>query len=166
MNVTVVPVHTGFWSAAIVTVGVTCDVVISIWLLVAVVGLAQASLLVITTVTASLFASVVVVNVALVCPATGLPLTIHWYVGVAPPLTGVAVKVILPPAQIDVAVEMIDTVGVTEVMFITTWLLFAVGVVIQLALLVMVTVTISPSASALLEKVGLFVPAFTPLTCH
>ena len=78
MNVTVVPLHTGFWSAAIVTVGVTCDVVISIWLLVAVAGLAQASLLVITTVTASLFASVVVVNVAAVSPATGLPLIIHW----------------------------------------------------------------------------------------
>ena len=78
MNVTVVPLHTGFWSAAIVTVGVTVDVVISIWLLVAVAGLAQASLLVITTVTASLFASVVVVNVAAVSPATGLPLIIHW----------------------------------------------------------------------------------------
>ena len=78
MNVTVVPWHTGFWSAAIDTVGVTVDVVISIALLVAVVGLAQASLLVITTVTASLLASAVVVNVAAVSPATGLPLIIHW----------------------------------------------------------------------------------------
>ena len=75
-------------------------------------------------------------------------------------------KVMLPPAQIEVDVEMIDTAGVTEVMFITTWLEFAVGVVTQFALLVMVTVTISPSARVLLENVALFVPAFTPLTCH
>ena len=61
---------------------------------------------------------------------------------------------------------MIDTDGITEVMFITTWLLFAVGVVTQFALLVMITVTISPSASVLLVKVALFVPAFTPFTCH
>ena len=61
---------------------------------------------------------------------------------------------------------MIDTAGATLVMFITTWLLLAVGVVIQLALLVMVTVTISPSASVLLEKVGLLVPTLPPFTCH
>jgi hypothetical protein len=42
---------------------------------------------------------------------------------------------------------MIDTAGVTVVIFITTWLLVAVGVVTQLALLVMITVTMSPSAS-------------------
>ena len=78
MNVTAVPVHTGFWSAAIVTVGVTVDVVISIALLVAVAGLEQASLLVITTVTASLFASIAVVKVAPVAPATALPLMNHW----------------------------------------------------------------------------------------
>ena len=78
MNVTVVPLHTGFWAAMIETVGVTLAVVTCIALLVAIVGLAHGSLLVITTVTASLFASVVVVNVAAVSPATGLPLIIHW----------------------------------------------------------------------------------------
>ena len=77
-KVTVVPLHTGFWSAAIVIVGVTVDVVIFMGLLVAVAGLAQASLLVITTVTASLLASVVDVKVAAVWPATALPLIIHW----------------------------------------------------------------------------------------
>ena len=81
-------------------------------------------------------------------------------------MVGVAVKVMLPPAQIEVAVEMIDTVGVTEVMFITTWFEFAVGVVTQFALLVIVTVTISPSASVLLVKVALFVPTLAPFTCH
>ena len=78
VKVTVVPLHTGFWSAAIEIVGVTVDVVMFIALLVAVVGLAHASLLVITTVTASLFASALVVKVAFVSPATGLPLIIHW----------------------------------------------------------------------------------------
>src|ERR1044071_5107813 len=78
VNVTAVPVHTGFWSAAIATVGVTVDVVISIALLVAVAGLEQASLLVICTVTASLFASVAVVKVAPVAPGTAVPLMNHW----------------------------------------------------------------------------------------
>jgi hypothetical protein len=39
-------------------------------------------------------------------------LIIHWYAGVAPPLVGVAVKVILPPAQIEVDVDVIDTAGI------------------------------------------------------
>ena len=78
MNVTVVPLHTGFWSGAIVTVGVTLAVVTVIILLVAVAGLAHGSVLVITTVTWSPSFNVVVVKVALVSPATGLPLIIHW----------------------------------------------------------------------------------------
>jgi hypothetical protein len=52
------------------------------------------------------------------------------------------------------------------VIVIVTGALVAVGVVTQFALLVMVTVTISPSASVLLVKVALFAPAFTPFTCH
>ncbi len=75
-------------------------------------------------------------------------------------------KVMLPPAQIEVDVDMIDTAGVTEVIFITTWLLFAVGVVTQFALLVMVTVTISPSASVDELYVSLLVPTLAPFTCH
>ena len=46
VNVTVVPWHTPFWSGAIDTVGVTLLVVIFTGVLVAVVGFAQASLLV------------------------------------------------------------------------------------------------------------------------
>ena len=84
----------------------------------------------------------------------------------APPLVGVAVKVMLPPAHIDVVGELIVTDGVIVVIVIVTGALVAVGVVTQFALLVIVTVTISPSARVLLEKVALFVPAFTPLTCH
>ena len=81
-------------------------------------------------------------------------------------MVGVAVNVMLPPAQIDVVGELIFTVGVTVVISITTWLLLAVGVVTQFALLVMITVTISPSTSVLLEKVALFVPTLAPFTCH
>ena len=58
------------------------------------------------------------------------------------------------------------TDGVTVVIVIVTGLLVAVGVVTQLALLVMITVTTSPLASAVLEKVGLLVPTFAPFTCH
>ena len=61
---------------------------------------------------------------------------------------------------------MIDTAGVTEVIFITTWLEFAVGVVTQFALLVIVTVTISPSARVDELYVSLFVPTLAPFTCH
>ena len=82
-------------------------------------------------------------------------------------MVGVAVNVILPPAQIDVVGEVIFTDGVTVVMFITTWLLLAVGVVIQLALLVITTVTISLLASVDDVKVALVAPATgLPLMNH
>jgi hypothetical protein len=55
---------------------------------------------VISTVTTSLLAKVVVVNVEAVSPETSVPFIFHWYVGEAPPLVGVAVKVTLVPAQI------------------------------------------------------------------
>ncbi len=76
-------------------------------------------------------------------------------------------KVMLPPAQIEVDVDMIDTAGVTEVIFITTWLEFAVGVVIQLALLVITTVTTSLFASVDDVNVALVAPATgLPLMNH
>ena len=37
------------------------------------------------------------------------PLTFHWYAGVVPPLTGVAVKVTLVPAQTGLAEAPMDT---------------------------------------------------------
>ena len=46
--------------------------------------------------------NVFVPKVALFVPAL-LPLTFHWYTGVVPPLTGVAVKLTVVPAQIVVA---------------------------------------------------------------
>jgi len=112
VKVTDVPWHTGP-TGAIVIVGVTLPFVISISLLVAVAGLAHAALLVITTVTLSPAASVEVVNVDAVCPATAVPLTNHEYVGVVPPLVGVAVNVMLPPVQVVIELAPSATAGVT-----------------------------------------------------
>ncbi len=83
-----------------------------------------------------------------------------------PPFVGVAVKVTLAPLQIEVAVAAMDTEGVTELALIVISLLVAVGVVVQLALLVITTVTISLFTSEVVVKVLLFVPAFTPFTFH
>jgi hypothetical protein len=77
VNVTELPVQTDVVLAAIDTNGVTDVVVILIELLVAVAGLAQGSLLVITTVTVLPLARVDEVKVEAVCPATFTPLIIH-----------------------------------------------------------------------------------------
>jgi uncharacterized membrane protein len=61
-----------------VTAGVTVVIVMVTGALVAVGVVIQFALLVITTVTTSLFASVDDENVAPVAPATGLPLMNHW----------------------------------------------------------------------------------------
>ena len=45
----------------------------------------------------------------MVAPVTGFPLTLHWYCGVVPPLTGVVLKVTLVPSQTVVAVAPIHT---------------------------------------------------------
>jgi hypothetical protein len=65
------------WLAETDTEGIILAVDIVIELLVAVGVVVQDALLVIITLTWSLFTSVVVVNVAAVCPATGVPLTCH-----------------------------------------------------------------------------------------
>ena len=77
VNVTEPPLHIEVLLAVMDTDGVTVVVVIIIEVLVAVVGFAQGSLLVIFTDTASPFASVDVVKVEAVCPATFAPLIIH-----------------------------------------------------------------------------------------
>ena len=77
VNVTEPPLHTEVLLAVIETDGVTVVVVIFIEVLVAVIGFAQGSLLVIFTDTASPLARVDVVNVEAVCPATLTPLIIH-----------------------------------------------------------------------------------------
>ena len=77
VNVTEPPLHIEVLPDVIVTDGVTEVVVIVIELLVAVVGLAHGSLLVIFTETILPLARVDVVKVETVCPATFTPLIIH-----------------------------------------------------------------------------------------
>ena len=83
-----------------------------------------------------------------------------------PPFVGVAVKVTLLPEQIDVDDALMDTEGVTEVVVTVSTLLVAVGVVVQVAFEVMITLTWSLLASALDVNVGELVPAFVPFICH
>ena len=83
-----------------------------------------------------------------------------------PPLVGVAVNVILLPAQIEVDEALIETDGVTELVVIVMTLLVPVKVVVQLALDVMITVTWSLLASEPDVNVAELIPAFTPFTCH
>ena len=77
VNVTEPPLHIEVVLAEIDTDAVTDVVVIVIGVLVAVVGFAQGSLLVIFTETASPLARLDVVKVEAVCPATITPLIIH-----------------------------------------------------------------------------------------
>lgn len=79
MKVTLVPAQIApAGTAAILTLGVTIGLtVIVVAAEVAVAGAAQAKLDVITTVTLLPLASVVLVKVALVAPATFVPLTCH-----------------------------------------------------------------------------------------
>ena len=77
VNVTEPPLHIEVLPDVMLTVGVTDVVVIVIGLLVAVVGFAQGSLLVIITDTVLPLARVDVINVEVVCPPTFTPLIIH-----------------------------------------------------------------------------------------
>jgi hypothetical protein len=64
---------------------------------------------------------------------------------VAPPLVGLAVKIKLLPAQTPAGFGEIVTAGVTLFDVIVIVLLVAVGLVRQVALLVIITVTRSPA---------------------
>ena len=77
VKVTEPPLHIEVVLDVMVTDGVTDVVVIVIGLLVAVIEVAQGSLLVITTETVLPLASVDVVKLEAVCPATFTPLIIH-----------------------------------------------------------------------------------------
>ena len=77
INVMEPPLHREVLVDVMVTDGVTVVVVIVIGLLVAVVGLAQGSLLVIITDTILPLARVDVIKVEAVCPVTFTPLIIH-----------------------------------------------------------------------------------------
>ena len=77
VNVTEPPLHIEVLPEVMLTDGVTDVVVIVIGLLVAVVGLAQGSLLVIITDTVLPLVRLDVVKVEVVCPPTFTPLIIH-----------------------------------------------------------------------------------------
>ena len=113
VNVTLLPEQIDVDDALIETDGVTELVVMVMTLLVAVAVVVQLALDVMITLTWSPLASVLDVNVAELVPAF-TPLTCHWYVGVAPPLVGAAVKVMAFPEQIVVVVAVMVTDGVTE----------------------------------------------------
>jgi hypothetical protein len=77
VNVTLPPRQIDVVVDVMVTDGVTLVAVTVIVLLVAVGEVVQAALLVMITLTWSLLARVVVVNVAAVCPGTAIPLICH-----------------------------------------------------------------------------------------
>ena len=81
-------------------------------------------------------------------------------------MVGVAVKVKLAPEQMVVDDALIDTDGVTELTVMPITLLVAVGVEVQLALEVMVTLTWSALATVVDVNVAELVPTFTPFICH
>ena len=82
-------------------------------------------------------------------------------------MVGVAVNVIELPEQIDVELAVIDTAGVTEAAVMVIELLEAVGVVVQLALLVITTDTASPLLREEVVKIDAFAPATSvPLIFH
>ena len=133
---------------------------------VAVVGLAHAAFDVRTTLTTSLLVIVVLLNVALLVP-TGLPFINHWYLGVVPPLTGVAVKLTELPGQILLVEAEIETEGTgAGKTVIVSLLLVAVGVVGQMAEDVITTITTSPLFKLELEKLVPPEPTGFPFSNH
>ena len=154
VKVTEVPVQIEVLLAAIVTEGVTEAAVIVMALLVAVTGFAQGSLLVITTLTTSPLDSVVLVKVGPVCPAIFIPFITHWYVGLAPPLVGIALKVTGLPVQIEVLLAVIVTEGITVVDEIVMALLLTVTGLAQGSTLVITTLTTLPLARVVLVNVA------------
>lgn len=170
VNVTGSPAQIAEGVPVIVTDGVTLDeTTIVIVFDVAVAGVAQAAFDVRTTVTVFPFVSVEEVNVAAVAPATFVPFTCHWYVGVVPPFAGVAVNVTDCPEQIvPEGADVILTAGVTDGLTVTVIAADVAGEpVTQAALEVMITVTASLFARVDEVNVADVAPAaFVPFTCH
>jgi len=82
-------------------------------------------------------------------------------------LVGVAVNVMETPLHIEVLVDVMVTVGVTDVVVIVIGLLVAVVGFAQGLLLVIITDTVLPLARVDVVKVEAVCPAtFTPLIIH
>ena len=113
---------------AIETLGVSNELIVIVrLLLVAVRGEAHCALLVITTLTTSPLASVVLENVELLVP-TFEPFTFHWYDGLVPPFVGFAVKVTFTPEHAVVpGLALIETDGVVVGTLVTRYLTVSVA---------------------------------------
>jgi len=80
-----------------------------------------------------------------------VPFTAHWYTGAEPPLVGVAVNVTDVPGQIELALAEMLTAGVTSGTTLNLIVFdVAVGVLLQIALLVNTQLIISPVLRLLL----------------
>ena len=152
--------------AAILTEGVTVGLTVIVSALeVAVVGLAQAALLVSVQVMTSMFASPLSAYVGPV--PTAVPFLRHWYAGDAPPFRAVAVKVtgvllqIVVPGFAAMLTEGV-TVGVTDIVSVFE---VTVAGVAQAALLVSSQVMTSLWARPLSEYIGP-VPTAVPFFRH
>ena len=100
---------------------------------------------------------------------TLLPLSFHWYDGAAPPFVGVAVNVILVPAQIILSASFDEILTLAGRLALTVVVMpedVAGEPVTQLALDVSTTVTISPFAREAFVYVAMFVPTLVPLRFH
>ena len=110
---------------------------------------------------------VAVVKLTPVWPATAVPFTCHWYVGVLPPLVGLAVNVTLWPAQLVGVFEVIETIGATVLVVIVMGVLVVVAGLAHGSLLVSCTVTWSLLASVVVVNVAAVSPATgLPLMNH
>jgi hypothetical protein len=114
----------------------------------------------------SLFSSNALANVAEFVP-TGFPFFSHWYDGVVPPFTGVAVKTTFCPEQIVFVLALIVTEGVWLAPTVIT-MVFEVSFTgaAQVAFDVSTQRMASFGFTLANTNVGLFVPAAMPLRNH
>ena len=125
----------------------------------------QVMLEVITTYIISPSLNALLVYVLFVESTTATPFKYHWYVGVVPPFTGLAVNVIGDPAQISVPGSAVIVTDAATLLIVET---VVVALLVQPFALVIVTVNTSPfagaTAVATAEEALLIAPV--PLVVH
>jgi hypothetical protein len=164
---TTVPAQTVVDDAVMVTDGVTIGFTVILMVLdTTVLVVAQPAFDVNSHATWSALFNTVELYVLLLVP-TFMPFSFHWYAGVAPPFSEVAVNVTPVPAQITVADAAMITEGVTWVVTVIVIALErAVPVVRQDSLEVNSQVTWSPLVRPGVEKALVLLPALLPFTFH
>lgn len=119
-----------------------------------------------TQVTISLFDKPLLLKVGLFVPTLD-PFTFHWYTGVVPPFTGVAVNVTMLPWQTGFCEALILMLaGWAGKISITIKFEVAGLPETQVSSDVMTQLTMSPSSKELLLNVTALAPVFTPFTFH